>query len=526
MRCALESVVLVEIDSNGVLLSAQSYDLQTSLERNNTEEWLQAFAKTLVKIPKKIRSKITLVVPPNGEVFIRHLKIPDLTEKSALEAFKYECEHEFPGGAEEWCWDIYQARDQANHAFGIAIRRAFAERLIDILISNKVQFSHICPDILLTAAAMLNCTSSPTNSMLVHIGEASSYLACIGNGIEYFRSLPIAGLDLDKIIAESQKLSLTQAEALQMEFLRNPENENRAFMTYYIKQFAQKLRQELKKSELFYCRTFKQDPTTKLCLTGSRSKLYEFFKPEENMEIVDVFEVLKNSISGTMKQEEIDLLKPNIGTFVGAAYCLKNKQTKLLNLFSENFSNQVEFQRQHLGYLLFLVLITLLALTGLKILKKDIISLETQKNALKAKLFEINVDIDRYDGIGREWTKLHDFIKNNKQALRSQLAWAEFFSELQNKVETLQTAWIEALSWTDWKEKNESTGINIAVKLLLLDEESRKSAGAKVEDFILSLSQMKAVNSIDNVRLAPDGEYSLLFSFDVTPQEHSDIFTK
>ncbi|MDR1401909.1 MAG: hypothetical protein LBI81_03075 [Puniceicoccales bacterium] len=526
MRCGLESILLVEIDSDGMLLNVWKYDLQINLDQNNTEEWLQAFSKTLKQIPKKIRKKITLVVPPNGEVFIRHLKIPELPEKSTMEAFKFECEHEFPGGAEEWCWDVYQAREQANHAFGIAIRRAFAEQLVDILISNKIQFSHICPDILLNTMAIVNCANSPANSMLVHIGQVSSYLACIGNGIEYFRTLPITGLNLVNTVAESQKISLSQAEALQLEFLKNPENENRAFMTYYIKQFAQKLRQEFKKSELFYCRTFKQDPTTKLYLTGTRGKIYDFFKSEESVEIVDVFEALKSNISASMPEEGRNLIKSNIGTFVGVAYCLKSKQTKLLNLFSENFSNQVEFQKQHLGYLLLLFLVTLLALTGLKILKKDAINLETKKAALKAKLLEINVDVDKYKSLDKDRIELHTFIGNSKQALYSQMAWMEFFSELQSKIETLQTAWIESLSWADWKNKNGANRVEIVVKILLLDDENRKLANEKIENFIVSLQQMKEVSSVENIHLSPGRKYILSFSFDMLLNEQSDIFVK
>ncbi|MDR1433489.1 MAG: hypothetical protein LBI61_04115 [Puniceicoccales bacterium] len=525
MRCGMDSVVLAEVDGSGGLSNVQSYAVAFDRERGNTEDWLQAFAKTVTGIAKETRQKIALIIPPNSEIFIKHLKIPELGEKSAREAFRFECEHAFPGGSEEWSWDIYQTGEQTTHAFGVAIRRVVSERIIDILISNKIQFSYICPEIFLNTVAIQNYTDSPQNSMVVHIGNASAYLTCIGSNVEYFRVLPIAGSHLTKTIAEAQKLSEARAESLQVEFLENPANENRTFMAYYAKQFSQKLRQELKKSELFYCRTFKQNPTAKLYITGSRGKLYEFFKAEEGAEVVDMFEALKNSIGTCIGEAEIDLIKRNIGAFVGAAYCLKNGQAKPLNLFSADFSDQVEFQRQHLGYLLVMVLLTLAALTGLKVLTKDAINLGSAKAAMEAKLFETNIDIARYSAAREARDEVKAFIENTKAALDSQAAWVDFLNDLQLGLQALQTAWIESFTWVDKTDGTGATNVEIVAKMLFVDDAS-KFANGKIEKFISSLAEMKGVEHVGNIRTLARNGHSLSFAFDLALRKQSEIFMK
>ncbi|MDR1595316.1 MAG: hypothetical protein LBR91_00080 [Puniceicoccales bacterium] len=526
MRCGLGSIVLCEIGNNGTLLHATAYAIKFDGEQNDTDGWLRAFATAVARIPKNIRKRITFIVPPNREIFTKHLEIPDLEGKGIKEAFRFECEHEFPGGSEAWCWDIYQTKAQTTRAFAVAIRRTVYERIIDALISNKIQFSHICPEILLNTIAIQNCAEAPQDSMIVHLGKTSSYLSCIGNGVEYFRMLPIAGAQLTKTIAESQKVSIAAADALQSEFLKNLENENRTFMMYYAKQFSQKLRRELKRSELFYCRTFKQNPTVKLYLTGCGCCLYKFFKGEDSTEIVDVFDKLKDNIDPEMSDDEIDLIRWNIGAFVGAAYCLKNKQAKFLNLFSADFSDQVEFQRQHFGYLLVAVLITLATLTWLKVLKRDIVHFDAERAALRAKLLETNVDIDRYDDLDKERSKLNEFIRNAKTSLYSQAAWMTLLSELQNKVAALKTAWVESLKWGDRKDGTDNNVIAVDAKMLFFDKNEKKSANERIAKFLESLGSLPAVVSVNGLNIGAQGDNVVSFSFVLTLGNQSEIIAR
>ncbi|MDR2737792.1 MAG: hypothetical protein LBB18_02505 [Puniceicoccales bacterium] len=528
VRCGARSIILAEIDEDGAILSAESrsVDVGSDIEYSS-EAWLQAFAKTVAQLPKKTRKRIVLITPPNVEVFIKQLRIPEVTEKSVQEAFRFECEHEFPGGAEEWCWDIYQAKNQNQCALGIAIRRAFSERFVDVLIRNKIQISYICPEILLNTVAVQNNVDSAANSIVLHVGEYSSHLACLGDNVEYFRMLPVAAGHLTKTVAELQKISISQAEKLQSEFMENKESENRAFMTYYAKQFVQKLNQELKKSELFYCRTFRQPPTTKLYLTGHKRKLYSLLSSDDrNMKIIDLFDVLKKNIAPGVSGEEVEIIGQSIGTFVGAAHCLRNKQTGLLNLFSADFSNQVDFQRQHLGYLLVFIAFTLLALTGMKALKKDVLSLATKKTELEAKLLEASIDTARYEELSKERTELRAFIENTKFAFYSQYAWADLFNEIQSKIEILETAWIESLSWEDRKDDGDHDRIKVLAKMLVIDDVAKKSAGELVENFIKSIGKMDSADGLDNVHIYQHDENILAFSFDIRLKQQSRLLIK
>ncbi|MDR1173169.1 MAG: hypothetical protein LBK24_00015 [Puniceicoccales bacterium] len=527
MHCGMESITLVEIDGQGIFVKVESYAIQSEENLDeNVMGWLRAFAKAVAQIPKATKKSITLVVPPNDQVFIKHIQIPEVTEKSIQEAFKFECEHSFPGGANEWCLDIYQNDDQSNHALGVAIPKAVSEQIVDILIRNKIDFSYICPEIVLNTIAIQKYADSPTNSMLVHMGENSSYLSCIGNGAEYFRSIPITGIHLIKTIAELQKVSFDKAKLLLSEFFSNQEDENRAFMTYYLKQFSQKLRQEIKKSELFYCRTLRQYPIKKLYLTGSESYLYDAFNTAKDMEIINVFDIFKQQFACNLPEEELRLIKNNMGVLVGAVYCLHSNQVQPLKLFSVDFSNQIEFQRQNFGYLLIFIVMTLALLTGLKILKKDVINLETKKSRLEAKLLEVNADIIRYEEAHEEHELLRSFIADAKLSLYSQAAWADLFNEVQCKMENLKTAWIESFTWADKKGGNGNNRIKVSAKTWIGDGETKRLINKTIEELMSSLGEIKGIDHIENIQMSLTNGDTLPFSFDIILGQQSEILVR
>jgi Tfp pilus assembly PilM family ATPase len=526
MLCEASGITVAIVDGRLNITHAESYAIRTDETSSNISIiWLSEFEKAVARIPKQIRKRITLVIPPSEEVFIKYLQVPDVTNNSLKEAFRFECEREFPGGADEWSWDIYQTKKQSDRAFGIAINRAFLERFVDILIRHGIKFLYICPEILLNAVAVAKCVDSSADSMLLCVKDLSSHAVCIGNDAEYFRTLPIAALHLNRTIADAQKISPQKAEEMQLEFLENQDNENRTLMTYYVKQFAQKLRQELKKSELFYCRTFRQNPTAKLYLTGRKSKLYALFKSEENAETVDLSDALALHIGENVKDDERKIICGNIGVFIGGAYCLANGVTNVLNLFSNDFSRQIEFQRKHLGWLLIFIAMTLMAMTWLKILKKDTLELETKKAALEAKLAETSVDITRFNALSSERNELYGFIKNAKLSLHSQWAWSELFGNLQAMIGALETAWVESLLWID-KKNGENDRINIVAKLLTVGGETKQAADEKIENFFSSVRNINCIDRVENITMAMQTPNILMFSFDAVLKEQSEIIVQ
>jgi hypothetical protein len=186
------------------------------------------------------------------------------------------------------------------------------------------------------------------------MANLSSYLACIGNGAEDFRSIPITGTGLIKTIVESQRIPIAKAKTLLSECFTSLEEENRAFMKYYPKQFSQKLRQKIKMSELFDCRTFKQLPIKKLYLSGRKRHLDNSFNSEGDMEIINVFDILKNNINANMSKDEISLFKEKIGAFLAAAHRLREKQMQILGLFSVDFRTKSNFSDKTLDTCQFL----------------------------------------------------------------------------------------------------------------------------------------------------------------------------
>jgi hypothetical protein len=67
--------------------------------------------------------------------------------------------------------DIYENNGLSNQALGIAISRPVCEQMGGILIRNKIDFSYICPDIVLDSTAISKYRDCRANDMLVHIGK-------------------------------------------------------------------------------------------------------------------------------------------------------------------------------------------------------------------------------------------------------------------------------------------------------------------------------------------------------------------
>ena len=523
MRCGAKNALVVGVTDSGIISSVLSYDIKMNVEEGSLEDWLIAFSATISQIPKKIREKITFVIPPNKSVLIKHITIPEVTTKSAQEAFKFECENSLPGGSEDWKWDIYRINEKSTHAYVFAMRINFSERFADVLLRNKIQFSYICPEILLNNVAIEKCLNGEKNVMLINVGEEVSYLSCIGDSELYMRMIDVSGCDLNKTISSSQNITLAQADVLQKKFENKSSGEDEALMSYYVKQFTQQVRQEIKRSELFYCRTFNQQQIEKVYITGNKGPLYEIFQKAGNVIEVSLFDVLRDRVSSSLSEDDVALIRGTIGCFIGALYYSLDKNTNFLQILSSDFISQVEFQRQNFGYVLFAFVCTILILAVLISLNKDVKKFDSNIASLESKISKIAVDSDEYGKLLEEERKLKAFVKDSNTALSSQTAWVEFLEELQSKISKLKTAWVESMHWTDKAKTKTCDKLEINAKMIILDGKPDDSIGKFIENFVDSLSQSKKVSRANILMVGNFDDHTIEFSVEVMFNEKSGI---
>ena len=481
MRCGAKNALVVGVTDSGIISSVLSYDIKMNVEEGSLEDWLIAFAATISQIPKKIREKITFVIPPNKSVLIKHITIPEVTTKSAQEAFRFECENSLPGGSEDWKWDIYRINEKSTHAYVFAMRINFSERFADVLLS------------------------------------------CIGDSELYMRMIEVSGCDLNKTISSSQNITLAQADVLQKKFENKSSGEDEALMSYYVKQFTQQVRQEIKRSELFYCRTFNQQQIEKVYITGNKGPLYEIFQKAGNVVEVSLFDVLHDRVGSSLSEDDVSLIRGTIGCFIGALYYSLDKNTNFLQILSSDFISQVEFQRQNFGYVLFAFVCTLLILAVLISLNKDVKKFDSNIASLESKISKIAVDSDEYGKLLEEERKLKAFVKDSNTALSSQTAWVEFLEELQSKISKLKTAWVESMHWTDKAKTKTCDKLEIDAKMIILGGKPDDSIGKFIENFVDSLSQSKKVSRANILRVGNFDDHTIEFSVEVVFNEKSGI---
>lgn len=514
MRCGADTISVVKVTRDCVITDASFYSITDNpIGVDDVAEWLKLFAKAVNQIPKNIRRSILFVIPPNQYTVISYINIPNVTDKNKKEALWFECGSLFPGGEEEWNLDIYQPFDGSNYAYAFGIRRSFAEQFVDILLRNKIQFKYICPEVLLNNIAIKQCFGVSDPEIVVNVGHHVSFLSCLGHASEYLRNVPISSSDLTRTIADAQKISLGQAERLQKDFFDGVEDDNSALVAYYTKQLTQRLNQEIKRSELFYCRTFKQAPIATIIFTGQARRLCRYLLHVDGVNIVDIADSASRyiSVSDTDKTEQI---KDNICSFIGAAYCINNKNVNFLNSFGANFVNQSEFQRQNIGYLLLAVAVTLIELTVLKICSKDVLALEVEKEALSAKLVEINTDSIRFREASDAAQKYNQFIQGAKIAFGSQAAWSELLHIMQSHIKSLKTAWIDSMEWNDDKVGNDLQRVHVVIKQWMENSWQQKKYYDDLRRFVSELSNNSMISSIEH--LVMDDEESVInLAFDI-----------
>lgn len=513
MRCGANVISVAKVTRDCVVTDASFYSITDNpVGVDDAAEWLELFAQAVNKIPKNIRRSVSFVIPPNKHVVVSYINIPDVTDKNKKEAFQFECSGLLPGGKDEWEWDIYQPFDGSNYAYVFGIRHLFAEQFIDILLRNKIQFKYICPEVLLNNIAVKQYFNIAGSVTVANVGSQTSVLSCLSHSAEYLRSIPMSASDLTRTISDAQKISAEQSVKLQDEFFSGTETDNSALMAYYTKQFIQRLNQEIKRSELFYCRTFQQVPVSTIILTGKARKLCRYFRNDDNISVIDVSEMSSRyiAISDADKSEQI---KDDICSFVGAAYCINNKKTNFLNGLVSNFVNQSEFQRQNIGYLLLAVAVTLVELTVLKICSKDVLALEVEKEALSAKLVEMNTDSIRLREASDAAKKYHKFIHGVQMSFDSQAEWSNLLHVLQSHVESLKTAWIDSMEWNDDKVGNGRQCIHFVMKQWMEDSGRQKEYYDHLERFIEKLSNNDMIDHVENLSIDDDGNVVSL-SFD------------
>lgn len=531
IRCGTNYITLAVFNDNGIFVD--SLLLPIHHQNKGDEAWLQAFSSTLDKIPPNLREDTVLVIPPNNNIFIKYVDIPEVEQNKAKEALNFEFNRNFPGEPEEWVWDSYKFNKKNNGIFILAMQRVFAERLLDILLRKKIKFSYLCPEILLIQIALHKYTSNKENSIALHIGSEVSLLSISNNNTEYMRIIQLAFNWVNEQIANSQQISLQDAHRIRQEYIKkeNTSFNGLSFIKYYIRQFAQKIQQELKRSELFFYRTFNQISTSRIILSGECSQIEDFVDIiRESNASVEISTVEKytpqNVFHKSLSDDKRKILSKNMLTYLGASECITGNKTQFINLFSEDFKHQISFQRQHPSYMAVMIIIIFITILGLKLTKQKVNLLESQKLATEAKLRESVVDTQKYSETVSSEKRIRESIIQIKNSLYSQDDWITFFIHLQKSIKDLKFSWIDSLTWHNLSQDDKNNIVHINVKIFIENDEKQRAAAKDIENFISLIKKCELVTNVSNVVIVGTENSIMTFSFDTILDSNSKIFAQ
>ncbi|MDR3274235.1 MAG: hypothetical protein LBS87_02825 [Puniceicoccales bacterium] len=527
MRCGTNYVALAMFDDSGKFTDALSYPIHH--DGSGDEAWLAALSKTIEEIPSDFKLNTVLVIPPNNKIFVKYLELPEVEKDNHRQALKFEFQRNFPGSEEEWIWDTYHCEVEDNGAFVVAMQRIFAERLLDILLRRKINFSYLCPEIVLDAIALQEHVKDFQSTMLLHIGSESSLISVNGKNVQHVRMVPLAFDWVDGQISNSQQIPAPDARKIKLEYVQKLSQSpaGLTFITYYIRQFANKMQQELKRSELFFCRKFNQSPIKRIILSGKCMDIVTFSEViaelNANTKIETANKVMEGALGESLDGAKRDILSHNIFAYVGASSCVLENKTKLINLFSEDFKNQISFQRRHPSYMAAMVTVVFASILGLKLLSQKVNLLEFKKLALEAKLRESALDTQKYHETITSERRLRDSIVKIKGALYSQDAWISLFSDLQQSIKILKTSWIDSLKWNDFIDNDGRDTVHVVAKIFIDDREKSDEVAGDIERFLTSLRQSNSVAETVNTVISPVENSVLTFSFDIKLNQDSQI---
>ncbi len=531
MRCGTTRITFITFNDRGIFTDAVSFSIPQ--HKNNDAAWLKAFSLTLDQVPKTLREEVLLVIPPSANVFTKYIVLPDVERSKYHEALQFEFCRNFPGSPTDWIWESYKLNQKSNDTFILAMPSGFTELFFDALIRKKVKFSYLCPEILLIQSALQKYTTQKENTILAHIGGATTLFSVNNKNAQYIRIVPLASEWINEQIANSQQISLSDANKIKEEQLQKLNNDSHAasFIKYYVRQFAQKFQQELKRSELFFCRTFNQTQTTKILLSGIFSTIKDFtniiHELNPNSEIQPITELIpQNIFSKFLDDEKRAILSRNILTYIGTSDVVIHNRTKVLNLFADTFKHQITFQRRHPSYMATMIIIIFATILGLKLTKQKFFLLKSQKLAIEAKLRESIIDTQKYNETIAAEKRIRESIIQIKNALYSQDDWLNIFDHLQQSIKGLNHAWIDSFNWNNFQQNEENNIIHTVVKIFINDNTDQSTYSRKIQSFIESVKNCSLIQNVNNIIISEIENSVLSFSFDIELNTNSKIFVK
>jgi type IV pilus assembly protein PilM len=435
------------------LVKARLIEL-TPRDRLNTAEAISRILKL-----EKIHFAEAIISVSGSSIFSRFVKLPKLTEQKLSQIVKYEAQQQIPFPLEEVVWDYRRLKSRHKESGQIdillvAVKKDIVEELVQELYHSNLDIETI--DV--GPFALYNTlwfNDGFDNVIILDIGAKTTNIIISREGIVWTRSLPIAGDDITKAIAEGLNVSFEVAEERKKKegIVLAEEKENPSSnLSNFITSVLTDLLTEVSRSIGYYKSQFDGAPFSGMLLTGGTSKLKnidKFF--EKNLKLktytCDFFKKIKPK-TGLLKGD-LSRYQHRLGTALGLALRAVIEPAISVNLIPPQLLRIKALKRKRK----YIFGSGVLAIAFMLILNNQLI----QKNKkIEEQLAEINAVLSEYQNFEKkiERVKLEIEPIEKRVSFFESLAqekafWLDMLSEITSTLD--KDTWLTDISFKDSK---------------------------------------------------------------------------
>lgn len=207
--------------------------------------------------PKKINTKKVVCSLPESKAFLRKINIPEMDEKEAREAVRWEIEASIPLTCDQtyYDWQFLDIRDGKQDVLTAAVSRDIVDELMEVLSMAGLDVYGLEIESIATVRSLIPRETSPQDvSLIVDLGALrTSFIISEGNVPYFTSSIPFSSQSITDFISKTLKIGQKEAENIKKTqgIEHSVENENNSIFNS-IKDILENLSAEIEKTIDFY----------------------------------------------------------------------------------------------------------------------------------------------------------------------------------------------------------------------------------------------------------------------------------
>lgn len=279
-----KNIRLVELgkDSAGpVLLAAGSIPTPPKALSSTLAADAEALVQTITQLFREtgVKSRVVNIALPEAQVFTRVIEMPPLSPRELTSALQWEAEQYIPLPLDQVNIDFSVLRQAKDTGTGkievllVACPKTLLDKYVSYFDAADITVDGVETDIIATARALTQSTSTIRTAMIVSLGSQTTDVAILRSGtLSFTRSISAGGDALTRAIAQGLNFEQGQAEEYKNTYgLEQDKLEGKIVAA--AKPVMDTIIGELRRAIAFYLERYKNEPVEAILLSGDTAKL-------------------------------------------------------------------------------------------------------------------------------------------------------------------------------------------------------------------------------------------------------------